>query len=68
MIHHARRSGAPSHRLLRPGEVAALFSVDTQTVGRWADDGKLTVIRTLGGHRRYDPAEVHALAGVKDAA
>jgi excisionase family DNA binding protein len=49
--------------LLTPAEVAQLFRVDPKTVGRWADTGKLTVIRTLGGHRRFLAAEVLALAG-----
>ena len=39
--------------LLTPSEVAALFRVDPKTVTRWAKAGKLTSIRTLGGHRRY---------------
>lgn len=47
--------------LLKPGEVAALFNVDPKTVSTWADTGKLTVIRTLGGHRRYRRSEVLAL-------
>jgi excisionase family DNA binding protein len=47
--------------LLTPAEVAALFRVDPKTVTRWAKAGKLTSIRTLGGHRRYRSAEVHAL-------
>lgn len=47
--------------LLTPSEVAALFRVDPKTVTRWAKAGKLTSIRTLGGHRRYREAEVHAL-------
>jgi excisionase family DNA binding protein len=47
--------------LLTPAEVAALFRVDPKTVTRWAKAGKLTSIRTLGGHRRYREAEVHAL-------
>jgi excisionase family DNA binding protein len=47
--------------LLTPGEVAGLFRVDPKTVTRWARDGKLTSIRTLGGHRRYREAEVRAL-------
>ena len=38
--------------LLTPSEVAALFRVDPKTVTRWAKAGKLTSIRTLGGHRR----------------
>lgn len=48
-------------RLLTPAEVAALFRVDPKTVTRWAKAGRLTSIRTLGGHRRYAEAEVEAL-------
>ncbi len=48
-------------KLLTPAEVAALFRVDPKTVTRWAKAGKLTSIRTLGGHRRYRAAEVYAL-------
>jgi excisionase family DNA binding protein len=47
--------------LLTPAEVAALFRVDPKTVTRWAKSGKLTAIRTLGGHRRYREAEVREL-------
>ena len=47
--------------LLTPGEVAGMFRVDPKTVTRWAKDGKLTSIRTLGGHRRYREREVRAL-------
>ncbi len=47
--------------LLTPAEVAALFRVDPKTVTRWAKAGKLTSIRTLGGHRRYKESEVKAL-------
>ena len=53
--------------LLTPAEVAALFRVDPKTVTRWAKAGKLTSIRTLGGHRRYREAEVRALlSGIAD--
>ena len=53
--------------LLTPAEVAALFRVDPKTVTRWAKAGKLSAIRTLGGHRRYRAAEVQALlAGTHD--
>lgn len=44
--------------LLTPAEVAALFRVDPKTVTRWAKAGKLSSIRTLGGHRRYKAEEV----------
>ena len=50
--------------LLTPSEVAALFRVDPKTVTRWAEAGKLSPVRTLGGHRRYREAEVRALLAV----
>ncbi|GEA87852.1 BldC family transcriptional regulator [Cellulomonas sp. 179-A 4D5 NHS] len=52
---------AESEALLTPSEVASLFRVDPKTVTRWAKAGKLTSIRTLGGHRRYREAEVREL-------
>ena len=53
--------GSEVEVLLTPAEVAALFRVDPKTVTRWAKAGKLTAIRTLGGHRRYRQSEVQAL-------
>ncbi len=51
--------------LLTPAEVATMFRVDPKTVTRWAKSGKLTSIRTLGGHRRYREIEVRSLlAGI----
>ena len=44
--------------LLTPKEVAARFHDNPKTVTRWAKAGKLTAIRTLGGHRRYRESEV----------
>ena len=49
--------------LLTPSEVAAMFRVDPKTVTRWAKAGKLSAVRTLGGHRRYSEAEVRGLLG-----
>jgi excisionase family DNA binding protein len=49
--------------LLTPAEVATLFRVGSKTVTRWADTGKLTSLRTLGGHRRFRESEVRALLG-----
>ncbi len=50
-----------SESLLTPAEVASLFRVDPKTVTRWAKSGKLSSIRTLGGHRRYRESEVREL-------
>ncbi|MDO9377421.1 MAG: BldC family transcriptional regulator [Nocardioidaceae bacterium] len=50
-------------KLLTPAEVAALFAVDPKTVTRWADAGKLSFVRTLGGHRRFPADEVLQLVG-----
>jgi excisionase family DNA binding protein len=44
--------------LLTPSEVAALFRVNPKTVTRWARAGKITAIRTLGGHRRFRESEI----------
>jgi excisionase family DNA binding protein len=51
----------PDDRLLTPAEVAGLFGVDPRTVTRWATSGRLTPVRTPGGHRRYRRSEVLAL-------
>jgi excisionase family DNA binding protein len=58
---YAPLSASNQEKLLTPAEVASLFRVDPKTVTRWAKAGKLTSIRTLGGHRRYKESEVKAL-------
>ena len=47
--------------LLTPREVAAIWHVDPKTVVRWANQGKLTTLRTPGNHRRFLAGEVQAL-------
>ena len=44
--------------LLTPAEVAALFRVNPKTVTRWARAGKISAIRTLGGHRRFRASKI----------
>jgi excisionase family DNA binding protein len=52
---------ANEDRLLTPAEVAGKFRVDPKTVTRWAAAGRLSSIRTPGGHRRFREHEVQAL-------
>ena len=48
----------PPDALLTPSEVAAMFRVNPKTVTRWARAGKISAIRTLGGHRRFRTSEI----------
>ncbi len=50
-----------TEQLMTPAEVAELFRVDPKTVSRWAKAGKLSAVRTLGGHRRFRESEVRRL-------
>ena len=46
------------NELLTPGEVAVMFRVNPKTVTRWARAGKISAVRTLGGHRRFRAEEI----------
>jgi excisionase family DNA binding protein len=52
----------PARRWLKPAAAAEKFAVSPRTIREWAKAGKVTSIRTLGGHRRYDEDEVAAMA------
>ena len=60
MVEPTPQSDEPEE-LLTPAEVAAMFRVNPKTVTRWARSGKISAIRTLGGHRRFRAAEVKKL-------
>jgi excisionase family DNA binding protein len=47
---------------LRTAEVADILYASPKTVSRWAKEGKLPFLKTLGGHRRYPEAEIRELA------
>jgi predicted site-specific integrase-resolvase len=38
-----------------------MFRADPKTVTRWTKAGKLSSIRTLGGHRNYLEAEIRGI-------
>ncbi len=46
------------NELLTPAEVAVMFRVNPKTVTRWARAGKISAVRTLGGHRRFRATEI----------
>jgi len=48
-------------KLMTPGEVAEIYRVNPKTVTRWAAAGRLTAVRTPGGHRRFWESEIRAL-------
>jgi excisionase family DNA binding protein len=43
---------------LSPQEAADLLGVTVKTLHRWEADGKIKSTRTVGGHRRYDIADL----------
>lgn len=47
---------------LRPGEAAKMLHVSPKTIDRWAVDGRIPCIVTLGGHRRFRVDDVLAVA------
>ena len=49
-------------RYLHPAEVADIMHLSPKTVSRWAKEGKLPFLKTLGGHRRYPATEIRQLA------
>ncbi len=53
----------PTTELLTPSEVAEMFRVNPKTVTRWARSGRISAIRTLGGHRRFRADEIRRLLG-----
>jgi excisionase family DNA binding protein len=64
MVAAKRRGTATgdSARYLRSAEVAEILHVAPKTVSRWAKEGKLPFLKTLGGHRRYPEAQIRELA------
>lgn len=50
-------------RYLRTSEVARKLQVSPKTVSRWAKEGRLPYLATLGGHRRFPEAHIEALLG-----
>ena len=48
---------------LSAGDAARLLCVSARTVSRWADQGRIPHLVTLGGHRRFRKSSVMELLG-----
>ena len=48
---------------LSAGDAARLLCVSARTVSRWADQGRIPHLVTLGGHRRFPKSSVLKLLG-----
>jgi excisionase family DNA binding protein len=57
-----RNASREAPNYLRAAEVAEMLYVSPKTVSRWAKEGRLPFMKTLGGHRRYPEAEIRELA------
>jgi len=61
MAQAARSGDADDVEYLTPGQVADLLHVSPKTVNRWADQGQIGCLITLGGHRRFARTDVAAV-------
>jgi excisionase family DNA binding protein len=53
---------ADDETYITTGEVARRLRVSPKTVARWAKDGKIPHLVTLGGHRRFPVTAIDDLA------
>lgn len=61
----SNRRQKPKRDYLTVSEVADLFHVSAKTVVRWANDGRLPYMATLGGHRRFPRGPIEAMVAAQ---
>jgi excisionase family DNA binding protein len=61
-MNEERERPVPDDDYLTPSQVALILHVSPKTVDRWADQGRIGCIVTLGGHRRFPRREVVTVA------
>jgi excisionase family DNA binding protein len=55
--------------LIAPAAAARILGISVDTLRRWANEGKLESVRTLGNQRRFRRVDIEALAaGTTEAA
>jgi excisionase family DNA binding protein len=50
-------------KLLSIGKTAEILGVHIETLREWDKEGKLTPVKTFGGHRRYRLEDIEAFCG-----
>lgn len=55
-------NGSSDGLYIKTAEAARILRVSPKTVSRWAKEGKLPHVVTLGGHRRFPANEIEAIA------
>lgn len=56
------RTGSAGDVYIRTAEAAKILRVSPKTISRWAKQGKLPHVVTLGGHRRFPASAIYELA------
>lgn len=57
------QNGSRDDVYIRTAEAARILRVSPKTISRWAKQGKLPHVVTLGGHRRFPVVAIEELAG-----
>ena len=60
------QNGSANDVYIRTAEAARILRVSPKTISRWAKQGKLPHVVTLGGHRRFPETAIQELAGTLD--
>jgi predicted site-specific integrase-resolvase len=50
---------------LTPAKAAEYYDVHPKSLARWADEGKVEVRKTPGGHRRYSTESLEKTLGIE---
>lgn len=56
------QDGSTNDIYIRTAEAARILRVSPKTVSRWAKEGKIPHVLTLGGHRRFPASAIEELA------
>ena len=59
----ATREREPAQTFLTLREASAILGIHPATLRAWADQGKVPMTRTAGGHRRFAEEDIRALLG-----